>query len=119
MKGANHHLRRMDQVVMKIMNQTRFESPGPMRFFQLSSETSLASKEAILEIVGQKRLVLQVPDRLSLGVQNGLYALDDIFALRQKQPQQLDVFLKRSLTERQICTHSIESIASDVGLGPM
>ena len=47
-------------------------------------------------MAGQKRLVLQVPDRLSLGVQNGLYALDDIFAMRQKQPQQLDVCLKRT-----------------------
>ena len=41
---------------------------------------------------------LQVPDRLSLGVQNGLYALDDIFAIPQKQSQQLDICLKRHLT---------------------
>ena len=40
-------------------------------------------------------MVLQVLDRLSLGVQNDLYALDDIFAMRQKQSQQLDVGLKR------------------------
>ena len=77
-----------------------------MRFFQLASETSLAGgdrsarKEAILEMAGQKRPVLQVLDRLSLGVQNGLYALDDIFAMRQKKPQQLDVCLKRRLTKR-------------------
>jgi hypothetical protein len=77
-----------------------------MRFFQLASETSLAGgdrsacKEAILEMPGQKRLVLQIPDRLSLGVQNGLYALDDIFAMRQKQSQQFDVCLKRHLTKR-------------------
>ena len=118
----------MDQVVMQILNLTRSESPGPMRFFQLASETSLAGgdrsacKEAILEMAGQKRLVLQVPDRLSLGVQNGLYALDDIFAMRQKQSQQLDVCLKRHLTKRlprhdaprdRICTHSRESIARD------
>ncbi|PWU06597.1 MAG: hypothetical protein C5B51_11950 [Terriglobia bacterium] len=74
-----------------------------MRFFQLASETSLAGggrstcKEAFLEMAGQKRVILQVPGRLSLGVQNGLYALDDIFAVRQKQPQQLDVCLKRHL----------------------
>jgi hypothetical protein len=91
----------MDQVVMQTLNLTRSESPGPMRFFQLAPEASLAggsrtaSKEAILEMAGQKSLVLQVPDRLSLGVQNGLYALDDIFAMRQKQSQQLDVCLKR------------------------
>jgi hypothetical protein len=46
-------------------------------------------------MLGQKRPVLQVPDRLSLGVQNGLYALDNIFAMRQKKPQQFDVCLKR------------------------
>jgi hypothetical protein len=96
----------MDQVVMQIVNLTRSESAGPMRFFQLASETSLtggdrsACEEAILEMVRQKRPVLQVPDRLSLGVQNGLYALDDIFAMRQKKSQQLDVCLKRHLTKR-------------------
>ena len=99
----------MDQVVIKILNLTRSESPGPMRFFQLASEMFLAGgdrsacKEAILEMAGQKRLVLQVPDRLSLGVQNGLYALDDIFAMRQKQSQQLDVCLKRHRTKRLLC----------------
>jgi hypothetical protein len=88
MKGANHHLRRMDQVVMRMVNLTRSESRGPMRFFQLAPQTSLAGgdrsvcEEAILEMAGQKRPVLQVPDRLSLRVQNGLYALDDIFAMR-------------------------------------
>ena len=105
-KATNHHLRRMDQVVMQILNLTRSESAGPMRGFQLASELSLtggdrsACKEAILEMARQKRLVLKVPDRLSLGVQNGLYALDDIFAMGQKQSQQLDVCLKRHLTKR-------------------
>jgi len=83
----------MDQVVMQILNLTRSESPGPMRFFQLAPETSLAGggpnacKEAILEIARQKRVVLQVPDRLSLSVQNGLYALDDTFTMREKLSQ--------------------------------
>ena len=96
----------MDQVVMQIVNLTRSESCGPLRFFQLASETSLAGggrsacKKAILEMAGQKRSVLQVPDRLSLGVQNGLYALDDIFAMRQKKSQQIDVCPKRPLTRR-------------------
>ena len=91
---------------MQILNLTRSESFGPMRFFQLASETSLAGrdrsagKEAILEMPGQKRLVPQVLDRLSLGVQNGLYAVDDIFATRQKQSQQLNVCQKRHLTKR-------------------
>jgi hypothetical protein len=43
----------------------------------------------------QKRPVLQVGGRLSLGVQNGLDALDDIFAMLQKKSQQLDVCPKR------------------------
>ena len=77
-----------------------------MRFFKLASETFLAGgdrstcKEAILEMPGQERLVLQVPDRLSLGVQNGLYTVDDISAMREKQSQQLDVCLKRHFTNR-------------------
>jgi hypothetical protein len=59
-----------------------------------------ACKEAILEMAGQKRPVPQVPERLSLGVQNGIYALDDIFAMRQKESQHLDVCLKRHLSKR-------------------
>jgi hypothetical protein len=116
----------MDQVVMQTLNLTRSESSGPMRGFQLAAEqlaslffdahngpfglcacaTSLARgdcgacKEAIVEMAGQKRLVLQVLDRLSLGVQKGLYALDDLYAMRQKQPQELNVCLKRHLTKR-------------------
>src|SRR5579862_7329396 len=105
-KAANHHLRRMDQVVIQTLNLTRSESPGPMRFFQLASEKFLAGgdgsacEEAVLEMARQKGLVLQIPDRLSLGVQNGLYALDDIFAMLQKRSQQVDVRLKRRLTKR-------------------
>ena len=77
-----------------MVNLSRFESRGPMRFFQLAPQMSLdtflavrdcsARKETILEMAGQKRVVLQVPDRLSLGVQDGLYVLDDTFAMRQK-----------------------------------
>jgi hypothetical protein len=91
----------MDQVVMEILNLTRCESAGPMRGFQLSSETSLAGadrsafKEAILEMAGQERPILQVADWPSLRIQNGLYALDDRFAMRQKQSQQFGVRLKR------------------------
>ncbi len=96
---------------MQIVNLTRSESPGPMRFFQLAAicweiGTSLAGgersacEEAILEMAGQKRPVLLVPARLSQSAQNGLYALDDIFAMRQKKSQQLDVCMKRHLTKR-------------------
>jgi len=98
----------MDHVVMQTLNLTRSESPGPMRSFQLASQKSLAGggrsacKEAILEMAGQKRPVLQVLDRLSLGVQNGLYALDDIIAIRQKHSQELDVCLKRRRTKRRL-----------------
>ncbi len=104
-EGANHHFRRMDQVVMQALNRTRSESSGPMRLFQLVPEAALvggdfsASKKTTLEIAGQKRVVLQVPGRLALGVQNGLYALDDIFTVRQKEPQQLNVGLKRHWTQ--------------------
>jgi hypothetical protein len=85
------------------VNLTRSESPGPMRFFQLAAicwAIGSACEEAIFEMAGQKRPVLQVPARLSLRVQNGLYALDDIFAMRQKKSQQLDSCLKRHLTKR-------------------
>jgi len=106
MEAANHHLRRMDQVVMKIVNLTRSESSGPMRFFQLASETSLAGgdrtacEEAILEMAGQETEVLQVSRRFSPGVQQGLDALNDIFTIRQEKPQQPGVCLKRHRTKR-------------------
>jgi hypothetical protein len=101
MKGANHQLGRVRQVVIYVVDLTRPETRGPMRFFQLASLfcdahngprglctlSALAGgdrgrgEKAILEIVGENMPVLQVLDRLSLGVQNGLYALDDIFAM--------------------------------------
>src|SRR5436305_2106230 len=86
-KGTNHHLRRMDQIVIKTLNLTRSESRGPMRFFQLASQTFLAGddrrvcKEAILEVAGQHGAVLQIRGRLSLSIQNALDALDDILAM--------------------------------------
>ena len=61
-----------------------------MGFFQGGDRS--ACREAILEMAGQKRLVLH---RLSQGVQNGLDSLSDLFAMRQKLSQQLDVCLKR------------------------
>src|SRR5262249_31262635 len=106
MKGANHQLRRMDQIVIHMMNLTRSESRGPMCLFQLAFQAGLvggdrsASKEAVPEKTGQNRSGLQVLDRLSLGVQDGLYALDDIFAMRYKKPQQVDMCLKGDLIRR-------------------
>jgi hypothetical protein len=46
-------------------------------------------------MAGQKRPVLQVAGRLTLGVQKGLNTLDDPFAMRQKKSQQFGVGLKR------------------------
>src|SRR5579872_724132 len=56
-------------------------------------------------------MVLPVPDRLALGVQNALNTLDDLFAVRQKPSQELDVRLKRH--RNRIWAHSRESIARD------
>jgi hypothetical protein len=41
---------------------------------------------------------LQVFDRLSLGVQDPLYALDDVGAIRQEELEKFDMCLKRHLT---------------------
>src|SRR5215831_7375539 len=46
MKGAYHHLCRIDQVVMQSRTLTRPESPCPMRFLQLTSKTRLVAADA-------------------------------------------------------------------------
>src|SRR5262245_57937610 len=105
MKGADHHLRRIDQAVVQSVNCTRLESAGPVRLFQLASETRVTvgdpseCEEAILELTGQQGSVLQVLERLSLGVQNCLYALDDFIAVGQEELEQFDMCLKRLLVE--------------------
>jgi hypothetical protein len=69
-----------------------------MRFFQLAPEPRLAGvdhcacKEAVLELVRQKRNAL---GGLSLGTEQCLYPLDDVFAMRQEKSQQLNMCLKR------------------------
>ena len=74
-----------------------------MRFFQLTSKTRLVAgdagecEEAILEVTRQKGTVLQVLDRLSLGVQQPLYSLDDFIAMGQEQLEKFDMRLKRHL----------------------
>ena len=76
-----------------------------MRFFQLTSETRLAvgdpseCEEAILKVTRQKGTVLQVFDRLSLGVQHPLYSLDDVIAMGQEELEKFDMRLKRHLAK--------------------
>jgi len=74
-----------------------------MRFFQLTSKTRLAvsdpreCEEAILKVTRQKGTVLQVVDRLSLGVQHPLYSLGDVSAMGQEELEKFDICLKRHL----------------------
>ena len=74
-----------------------------MRLFQLTSKTRLAvgdpseCEEAVLKVTRQKGTVLQVFDRLSLGVQHSLYSLDDFIAVGQEEVEKFDVCLKRHL----------------------
>ena len=72
-----------------------------MRFFQLTSKTRLAvgdpseCEEAILKVTRQKGTVLEVFDRLSLGVQHSLYSLDDVIAMGQEEVEEFDMCLKQ------------------------
>src|SRR5262245_64577933 len=105
MKGAYHHLHRIDQCVMHTRTFPRLESACPMRFFQLTSKTRLIAtdasdcEEAILKVTRQKGTVLQVLDRLFLGVQQPLYSLDDFIAMYQEQLENFDMRVKRHLAE--------------------
>lgn len=88
---------------MQAGNLTRPESISPMRFFQLSPQTPLAPgdagacEEAVFEMTRQNGIVLQVLERLSLGVQHPLYALDDFIAMRQEAVEKFDMCLKGHL----------------------
>src|SRR5688500_7923731 len=103
MKAADHHLRRLDQAVMQTGKIARPESTRPMRVFQLTSQPHLAvrdsgqGEEAILEVTRQERTVFQVFDRLPLGVQHALYALDDWRATGEKELEKVDMRWKRYL----------------------
>ncbi len=96
-KGACHHLGRIDQAVMQSRHLTWPESTRPMRFFQLTSKTRLAvgdtgeCEEAILKVTRQKGTVLQVFDRFSLGVQQCLNSVDDFIATGQEEPEKFDL----------------------------
>jgi hypothetical protein len=105
MKSADHHLRGIDQAVMQAWKHTRLESTCPMRVFQLASQPRLAlgdastCEEAILNVTRQHRTVSQVFDRLPLGVQQPLQALDDLIAMVQEELKKFDMCLKRHCGE--------------------
>ena len=104
------------------MTLTRPEAACPMRFSQLTSKTRLVAgdaserEEAILKVTRQKGTVLLVLDRLSLGVQQPLYSLDDFIAMGQEELEKFDMCLKRHLAKsaphqrRRICRISIRRV---------
>ena len=83
---------------MQSRKLTRPESAGPMRVFQLTSQTRLAlrdpDEEAILKVTRQLGAVSEVFDRFSLGVQHPLYSLDDVIAMSQEELEKFDMCLK-------------------------
>ena len=100
MKGAYHHLRRVDEVVMQSRSFAGPEPVGPMRFFQLASKARLIAgdarecEKAILEPTRQNNAVLQVLGRLSLGVQQLLDSAGDFIAMRKEELKECDVRIK-------------------------
>jgi hypothetical protein len=77
-----------------------------MRALQLTPEARLAGgdlrarEEAVLEVMRQQRTVLQVFDRLPLGVQDPLDSLDDGVAMGQEEVEQLDMCRERHTSDR-------------------
>jgi hypothetical protein len=73
----------------------------------LTSEARLAlgdpreREEAVLEVTRQQGTVLQVFDRLSLGVQYPLDSLDDVVATRQEEFEKFEMGLKWHLAKTQ------------------
>src|SRR4051794_39625414 len=100
-EAAHHHLGRIGKAVVQAGNATRLEPARPVRFFQLPSQAQLAfgessrREETILEVTSEHRPILQVLGRLSLGVQQRLYTLDNGIAMAQEEVEQLDVCVKR------------------------
>jgi hypothetical protein len=86
-----------------------------MRFLQSTSKARLIGsdrverEEAVLELTAQERPILQVLERLSLGVEHALYSLDDLSAAGQKQPEQYYVRLKRHLAKTLAIHHRVPS----------
>ena len=63
-------------------------------------------EEAVLKVSRQEGTVSQVFDRLSLGVQQPLYLLDDVAAMREEELEKFDVCLKRHLAGTRSALHS-------------
>src|SRR5580704_2117901 len=109
MEAAFHHLARIDQVVMHSGHHTRLEAACPMRFLQLAAKMRLVvgdrrkCEEAILEVTRQKRTVLQIVARVSLGVEQPLYSLDDLVTVDQEHLQKTDMRPKRHLARTFAC----------------
>jgi AhpD family alkylhydroperoxidase len=89
-----------------------------MRVFHLTSQTRLAvgdpNEEAILKVTRQKGAVSQVFDRLPLGVQYSLYALDDVIAMGQEELQKFDMCLKRHRFANHNAPHQLTTDASQI-----
>jgi hypothetical protein len=102
-KGADHHLGRIHEAVVQARKRTGFQSDGPVRFFQLTSKAGPVvsdpwkGEEAVLDVAKEKGPGLQVLDRLSLGVQHRLYALDDVAATGHEGVEKLEMCPKRHL----------------------
>lgn len=80
---------------------TRLEATCPVGGFQLTSQERLAGgdpggrEEAILEVTGQKGAVLQVLDRLSLGVQYPCDAFADRIAMGEEEMKKVEMGLEQ------------------------
>jgi hypothetical protein len=74
-----------------------------MGFFQLTFKARLVvgdvgkSEEAILNVTRQKTGVLQVLDRLSLGIQQPFYFLDNFITMGQEHLEKFDMCVERHL----------------------
>jgi hypothetical protein len=72
-----------------------------MHLFKLRSKTNLVGphcskcQEAVIQVTGQEKPVLQVLDRLALSIQYALDSLDNFVVAGQIQAQQLNICRKR------------------------
>ena len=89
---------------MQSRNVARLEPVFPVRFLQLTSKGCLtvseARKETVLDVTEETSTILQILDRLPLGVQNALQALDDVNAMGEKECEELEMGPKRHLAGR-------------------
>src|SRR3954453_2004849 len=109
MKDAGHDLRRVGEAVVHLRHLARPEPAGSMRRLQLASKTRSAlggaweREKAVFEETEQEGAVPQICDRLSLSVQQPLYALDDVVARCQEAVKEFDVGVKRYLPVMRFC----------------